>query len=227
MPQSQSNVEYSYYLEGFDKQWSEFSKKTEKDYTNLPYGNYVFRVKARNNFGQESAAAAYKFVILPPWYQTIYAYMAYAIMAICLVIWIYKRQQQKFRKQREAFEKEQERMRYLHQLELVQALGVKDSKQLTDDYMRKIAPDLMKACTHSILTLRNEKYNAIQARGHSQGKIKALLHNQALKHVLNKIALILFSTKNETMFCTSFTPYSDSVLKPCNPVTSKPWLLPK
>ena len=35
--------------------------------------------------------------------------------------------------------------------------------------------------------MKNEKYNAIQARGYSQGKIKALLHNQALKHVLNKI----------------------------------------
>ena len=73
-------------------------------------------------------------------------------------------------------------------ISLVQELGVKDSKQLTDDYMRKIAPDLMKACPHSILTLRNEKYNAIQARGYSQGKIKALLHNQAIKHVLTKIA---------------------------------------
>lgn len=71
---------------------------------------------------------------------------------------------------------------------LVQELGVKDSKQLTDDYMRQIAPDLMKVCAHSILTLRNDKYNAIQARGYSQGKIKALLHNQALKHVLTKIA---------------------------------------
>ena len=71
---------------------------------------------------------------------------------------------------------------------LVQELGVKDSKQLTDDYMRQIAPDLMKVCVHSILTLRNDKYNAIQARGYSQGKIKALLHNQALKHVLIKIA---------------------------------------
>ena len=38
------------------------------------------------------------------------------------------------------------------------------------------------------MTLRNEKYNAIQAKGYSQGKIKALLHNQALKHVLSKIA---------------------------------------
>ncbi|WP_042474835.1 ribonuclease HIII [Bacillus ndiopicus] len=71
---------------------------------------------------------------------------------------------------------------------LVQELGVKDSKMLTDDYMRKIAPDLMKACTYSILTLRNDKYNALQAKGYSQGKMKALLHNQALKHVLNKIA---------------------------------------
>lgn len=71
---------------------------------------------------------------------------------------------------------------------LVQELGVKDSKQLTDEYMRKVAPDLMKVCPHSILTLRNDKYNAIQARGYSQGKIKALLHNQALKHVLTKIA---------------------------------------
>lgn len=71
---------------------------------------------------------------------------------------------------------------------LVQELGVKDSKQLTDDYMRQIAPDLMKVFVHSILTLRNDKYNEIQARGYSQGKIKALLHNQALKHVLTKIA---------------------------------------
>ncbi|MEK3766686.1 MULTISPECIES: ribonuclease HIII [unclassified Solibacillus] len=71
---------------------------------------------------------------------------------------------------------------------LVKELGVKDSKQLTDDYMRKIAPDLMKVCAHSILTLRNDKYNEIQARGYSQGKIKAMLHNQAIKHVLTKIA---------------------------------------
>ena len=73
-------------------------------------------------------------------------------------------------------------------IELVQELGVKDSKQLTDDYMRKIAPDLMKVCAHSILTLPNDKYNALQSKGYSQGKIKAMMHNQALKHVLHKMA---------------------------------------
>lgn len=72
-------------------------------------------------------------------------------------------------------------------VELAKELGVKDSKQLTDDWMRKVAPDLRAAFAHSVLTLKNDKYNAVQAKGWSQGKIKALLHNQALKHVLNKI----------------------------------------
>ena len=70
---------------------------------------------------------------------------------------------------------------------LVRELGVMDSKLLTDDVMRKIAPDLQATLIHSVLTLKNEKYNEVQARGWSQGKIKALLHNQALKHVLKKM----------------------------------------
>lgn len=73
------------------------------------------------------------------------------------------------------------------QIELVNELGVKDSKMLTDDVMRKMAPDLMATLSHSVLVLKNEKYNDIQSRGWSQGKIKALMHNQALNHVLNKI----------------------------------------
>lgn len=73
------------------------------------------------------------------------------------------------------------------QIELVKELGAKDSKMLTDDLMRKMAPDLMATLTHSVLVLKNEKYNEIQARGWSQGKIKALMHNQALKHVLQKM----------------------------------------
>lgn len=70
---------------------------------------------------------------------------------------------------------------------LVAELGVKDSKLLTDPYMRSIAPDLKSVLTYSVLTLQNEKYNTVQAKGWSQGKIKALLHNQAIRHVLRKM----------------------------------------
>lgn len=73
-------------------------------------------------------------------------------------------------------------------VELARELGVKDSKQLTDTWMRQVAPDLKRAFAHKVLTLKNEKYNRVQGQGWSQGKIKALLHNQALKYVLNDIA---------------------------------------
>lgn len=72
-------------------------------------------------------------------------------------------------------------------IELMNELGVKDSKMLTDDYMRKIAPDLRAACVHSVLVLRNEKYNNLQAKGYSQGKMKAMMHNKALQNTLSKM----------------------------------------
>lgn len=70
---------------------------------------------------------------------------------------------------------------------LLQTLGVKDSKMLTDAKMRDIAPAIMEAVPYSVLTLHNDKYNKVKEQGWSQGKIKALLHNQALRHVLSKI----------------------------------------
>ncbi|EAZ84640.1 ribonuclease HIII [Lysinibacillus fusiformis] len=72
-------------------------------------------------------------------------------------------------------------------IELINELGVKDSKLLSDDYMRKIAPDLRAACVHSVLVLRNEKYNSLQAKGYSQGKMKAMMHNKALQNTLTKM----------------------------------------
>lgn len=73
------------------------------------------------------------------------------------------------------------------QIALVQELGVKDSKLLTDSHMRSIAPDLKEALTYSVLTLSNEKYNKVQLQGWSQGKMKALLHNQAIRNVLKRL----------------------------------------
>lgn len=72
-------------------------------------------------------------------------------------------------------------------IQLLEELGVKDSKMLTDIKMREIAPFIIETLPHSILVLRNDKYNKLQQKGYSQGKMKALLHNQAIKHVLGKI----------------------------------------
>lgn len=75
---------FSYYLEGYDKQWSAWSEKAEKEYTNLPEGDYTFRVKAKNVYGLEGVATSYVFSILPPWYRTYWAYALYIIVFLLL-----------------------------------------------------------------------------------------------------------------------------------------------
>lgn len=71
---------------------------------------------------------------------------------------------------------------------LLRELGVKDSKGLKDDQISAIANEIKHVIPYSLLTLHNEKYNQLQQSGMSQGKLKALLHNQAIGHVLKKIA---------------------------------------
>ncbi|MGE6628944.1 ribonuclease HIII [Bacillus sp. NPDC077027] len=72
-------------------------------------------------------------------------------------------------------------------LALMKELGVKDSKGLKDPQIVNIAKDLIQTIPYSLLVLRNEKYNEMQAKGMSQGKMKALLHNQVITSVLNKM----------------------------------------
>jgi ribonuclease HIII len=67
-------------------------------------------------------------------------------------------------------------------------LGVKDSKGMKDPEICKIAKLLIKQIPYSLLILPNEKYNSLQSKGMNQGKIKALLHNQALLHLQKKLA---------------------------------------
>jgi len=82
--------EYSYILEGFDEQWSNWRKESKAIYTNIPEGKYVFKVKSRNIYLQESDVFVFEFEIRPPWYRTIWAYISYFILGIVLVITIIK-----------------------------------------------------------------------------------------------------------------------------------------
>jgi DNA-binding CsgD family transcriptional regulator len=116
-----ANVEYSYFLEGFDKGWSLFDAKTEKEYSNLPPGSYAFKVKARNNLGNESGVQVYRFTVLPPWYRTTMAYGLYLLAFLLFNYQAYRYLRRKFRAQQQRHEEERQRLRYLHQLEMDKA----------------------------------------------------------------------------------------------------------
>jgi ribonuclease HIII len=71
---------------------------------------------------------------------------------------------------------------------LLKELGVRDSKDLTDEKIIEIAKVIKDVVPFSLMTLKNEKYNQVQKTGMSQGKMKAILHNKAILNVLDKIA---------------------------------------
>lgn len=81
---------FQYFLEGFEENWSDWIKETFKDYTNLPEGQYRFRVRARNVYGQQSREAIYALEILPPWYRVWWAYWLYAFFAAAALVAVIK-----------------------------------------------------------------------------------------------------------------------------------------
>jgi Predicted periplasmic ligand-binding sensor domain len=114
----QNNLEYSYRLKGFENNWSAWTKRTEKEYTNLVPGSYTFEVKVRNNLGNESAVSSYQFKINAPWYRTLFAYLLYFIAIGFGVYKLHIYQRKKFKAQQQKYEQEQQRLRYIHELEI-------------------------------------------------------------------------------------------------------------
>ncbi len=85
---------YSYSLQGeggSNELWSAWTEDAHKTYERLPHGKYVFKVKSKNIYGVENSANSFEFVILPPWYQTIYAYALYSLIIGLFIFFIIRR----------------------------------------------------------------------------------------------------------------------------------------
>ncbi len=79
------NYEYSYLLENYNDEWTELQKTNEITFTNLPHGDYLLKVKYKNDvFDSEENFFTLRIKKLPPWYLTSWAYLAYIILFVLL-----------------------------------------------------------------------------------------------------------------------------------------------
>ena len=92
---SEGIVQYSYMLENYDDTWSKYSNDNMKEYTHLPKGHYVFRVKAHDILESKDAVCSYSFTILPAWYESKIAFGIYILLILTgifiLVLFINRR----------------------------------------------------------------------------------------------------------------------------------------
>ena len=78
---SSEQIQYSYKLEGFDKDWVKNVSLNSATYTNLDPGSYIFKVKSTNSDGFWSDnLASIKIVIAPPVWKTPWAYIFYLML---------------------------------------------------------------------------------------------------------------------------------------------------
>jgi len=64
-----AGVKFRWQLVGFENEWVPENSERQATYSNLPPGDYTFKVQARNSDGFWSDSQEFKFTITPPYYQ--------------------------------------------------------------------------------------------------------------------------------------------------------------
>ena len=73
-------------------------------------------------------------------------------------------------------------------IELLESIGVKDSKKLTDNGILEIVPKFIKEIKYESIILTNKEYNEFYNADLNMNKIKAILHNKVLHKLSSTIS---------------------------------------
>ncbi len=92
------NSQYTYRLEGYDKEWSEPSKIPTAVYKNLPPGTYKFHLRSSymdSDWSEDRTMVT--FTIHPPFYATWYAWLIYILAAATIAYFVWREVEDKRR----------------------------------------------------------------------------------------------------------------------------------
>lgn|GEM_PF-3684733 len=91
------SVLYSIKIEGIDNRWSNWTHANVREFTKLPPGHYVFKVKSHNIENVESSVATFSFTIVPPFYTSVWAIILYILIGAFLVFLFIRRRTAKLK----------------------------------------------------------------------------------------------------------------------------------
>ncbi len=96
-----NQVSYSYFLEGNDEYWSPPDETDFVRYSNLPHGEYTFKVKSTTNGIKWSNIASYSFTINPPFWLTWWFRIGFLVILFLIVYYFFNRQKTRQREKRQ------------------------------------------------------------------------------------------------------------------------------
>ncbi|MDX1943744.1 MAG: hypothetical protein SFU99_24465 [Saprospiraceae bacterium] len=192
--------EYSFLLEGFEEEWSEWQELPEKEFNRLPPGDYVLKIRSKLS----PQITTFRFSIQPHWYQSWWATLLY-LMLFLTAAWVMERwNQHRLEKQRFRLEHEKEKQLEDHRIkaanERLQVDVINKSKELANSTMSLIQKN-------EILLKIKDEIQAIKASadGHFQSK-----HYQRLLHLID---VNISSEQDWQVFETNFNQVHEQFFK--------------
>lgn len=185
--------QYTYMLEGFDKEWNQAGALTTAVYTNLDPGEYKFRLKAKSEDSSwHTPEKVIEIIVHPPFWRTYYAYAAYFLILGLTFLTLRRRAIQKLRNE---FALAQERLEVKHfiEKERTEAERKMELEQLKIKFLTNLSHELK-----TPLTLILNPIESLLFKEKSSDKVDTLnLINRNAKRLLNIVNQLLDFRKIE------------------------------
>lgn len=153
------DTEYQYILEGIDTHWSNWSKEPFAIYKYLPFGDYIFKVRARAGDTISNNEASYNFQIKRPWLLSNKMIVVYVIFLWLISLIVHNMYKRYYKKQREKLLYKTQR-----ELELKELENQKQLMKFNNDKLRQDIENKNRELGISTMSLikKNEFLNAIK-----------------------------------------------------------------
>ncbi|HEY0742944.1 MAG TPA: two-component regulator propeller domain-containing protein [Chryseosolibacter sp.] len=186
------SVKFRYFLENFDKTWSQPSSNHQVTYGNLPPGSYVFKVVATNSQGSWSPPYSYAFTVMTPFYQTAsFIVGMFILLAGAITLVLYLRVKQR-----------------VNQVMMLERIRAREQETLRKEIARDFHDEMGNQLTRIINYVSLLKLNA-QMNGNGNGHIHGSGHDLYTK--VEDSAKYLYTGTRD--FIWSIDPGNDELSK--------------
>lgn len=185
--------QYTYKLEGFDKEWNNVGSVTTAVYTNLDPGQYTFRLKARSEDGSwQTPEKTIIITVNPPFWRTYYAYFIY-LAVFGLTLWAIRRRGIEKLQNEFAIQKERLEAKHIIEKERNEADKKMELEKLKIKFLTNLSHELK-----TPLTLVLNPIESLLTKEKSSEKVETLnLVNRNAKRLLNLVNQLLDFRKIE------------------------------
>jgi len=104
-----NNQQFQFFLEGFDKEYGDWTEATMKEYTNLKEGNYSLKVRAKNSHGNLTESEPIQFKVTVPFHRSLFAKVCYFLLLVLVVFWITRYQKNVYKQRTIDLERQKEK----------------------------------------------------------------------------------------------------------------------